>query len=1408
MTPGHDARTDEEAAPPNPDKPNKSAQALNVDDPQLIADRYRVDALLGRGGMASAYRVYDQRLEREVALKRFDLPSDDPQAGKMSEHFEREFHTLMQLAHPRVVQAFDYGRDREHPYYTMELLDGGDLRELAPLPWERVCAIAYDICSALSLLHSRRLVHRDLTPRNVRCTADGRAKLIDFGLLSPMGPTGTLAGTPPYVAPELVQSMTLDARSDLFSLGATLYFALTARVVFPARRFDQLRDLWRSNPLPPSALVEGCPPDLDALVLALLRIDVGSRPKSAAEVMERLRPLLKTPPDDELWTGRSFLVAPQLVGREPLVGTLRQRMVRTMRKRGGGFLIDAEAGLGRSRMLDAFVLEAKLIGAATVRASAADSARGPFGVAAALAQQLHEGAPELSRRAAARHPETCAILFGQGPTAPREMLVGNSESPTLLLVSFDSPLIDVTRADLDRTALLSALRTWMLAISEQRPLAIAIDDLDRVDEPSVALLASLSWEAPTHRVVYAVTTERGAPTTAPSALDVIAKHAEPITLEPLTESQILELLRSLFGDVPNLQLLSQRLQALCAGHPRECMLLAQHLVDHNAIRFEAGAWTLPGELADGLLPASMSDTWRAQIEVLSPLARRLGLLIALGVLERLSRERMVGLGLSDTAALDAALDELVARQVISGNPSGYAIRHGNLARLLTELSSEQELRESHRALARIYEQTGESPVAVAKHLLLGPTPEAGLDYIIARAKDSDARTTLCTESSNRVGAAQTAVTFQLALDEANRLGRPRRQLQALWVMLAGMSAQGEDAATYYGLPSDWLEQLKRDSGHFDYHHSFDDSMEPVLRVMHAFGKATERYEATPENDRVLAPQEAIKQLVSYVVFSIAVGARGNDLALLASLPALLQPFAPLNPMVAAMFDNSRGTLQMFQDKREPALATILDVLRQLDAITGADLAYVDRVRASLHHAASELNASLGVQAACAAHLEHSTPDPNQRVASYYVRKVAALQAGDWEAAERYRQQAELIALQSKARSMFSSLAGELDAHAMARDLTGLKQVRAGLHAMAATHPGWVPPMHVADAHYYRLCADIPAALAAARVGRGMAEVSRRWATAALTVEVELLVELGQADDAQQLAEPELSRCEQDDLHYLARGLACALAMAEAKLGNESQAIRRIERVIEQQQALGVTGLQLGRSYEHCARVAIWSRDVAAFERYAALAAVQYRPGESSVLGALYERLMDEARAAGVSDTRSNPADPRAERSLTTGITAHVSSALTGCSDASERAQRVLALLCHRGSKTRGFLFLLGNDGLTLSASNTICHTPAELEAFARRYLELELEDNELTLTAADVADMLDNGSASGVFVDQGGARYRAQLLSADVAGATRIVGIAVLSVSEDVDSLSVHRVAIEIARHLLEVDETRSAPAA
>src|SRR5205823_1724687 len=140
-----------------------------------ISDRYAVEAKLGRGGMGTVYRVRDEAAGRTLALKQLtmqpDTTSEDAVAAEL--RFRREFHTMVSLVHPRIVDVFDYGVDRGIPYYTMELLDGQDVADLERVAARQACALLRDVASALAFLHARRLLHRDLAPRNVRCTSTG-----------------------------------------------------------------------------------------------------------------------------------------------------------------------------------------------------------------------------------------------------------------------------------------------------------------------------------------------------------------------------------------------------------------------------------------------------------------------------------------------------------------------------------------------------------------------------------------------------------------------------------------------------------------------------------------------------------------------------------------------------------------------------------------------------------------------------------------------------------------------------------------------------------------------------------------------------------------------------------------------------------------------------------------------------------------------------------------------------------------------------------------------------------------------------------------------------------------------------------------------------------------------------------
>src|SRR6185295_19018902 len=158
---------------------NRQSAVMQGEPAALVGGRYQVEAELGHGGMARVYRVVDQRSGQKVALKQ--LACAEELVPTLRAMLEREYHTLFQLEHPRIVRAFDYGLDARGAYYTMELLDGRNAREAMKadeISVTAVCQLLRDAASALALIHSRGLVHRDVSPRNLWCTPDGHGKLI------------------------------------------------------------------------------------------------------------------------------------------------------------------------------------------------------------------------------------------------------------------------------------------------------------------------------------------------------------------------------------------------------------------------------------------------------------------------------------------------------------------------------------------------------------------------------------------------------------------------------------------------------------------------------------------------------------------------------------------------------------------------------------------------------------------------------------------------------------------------------------------------------------------------------------------------------------------------------------------------------------------------------------------------------------------------------------------------------------------------------------------------------------------------------------------------------------------------------------------------------------------------------
>jgi serine/threonine protein kinase len=270
---------------------------VSIVDGQLISGRYRLQTVLGRGGMATVWRGVDERLGRSVAVKLLDkADTADP---AMLQRFDREARTAGSLTHPNIVAVYDVGRDNGVPYLVMELIDGTSLATLlagGPLPVDKAVDVARQICDALAVAHAQGVVHRDIKPANILLTTTGTVKVCDFGIArlihqhqTDLTAPHTAIGTSGYMAPEQASGAVVDARADLYALGCVLYAMLTGHPPFIGD--NPLTVLWQHRHQTAASVASvrpTTPPDLDVLVSRLLAKNPADRPATATEVRDLL----------------------------------------------------------------------------------------------------------------------------------------------------------------------------------------------------------------------------------------------------------------------------------------------------------------------------------------------------------------------------------------------------------------------------------------------------------------------------------------------------------------------------------------------------------------------------------------------------------------------------------------------------------------------------------------------------------------------------------------------------------------------------------------------------------------------------------------------------------------------------------------------------------------------------------------------------------------------------------------------------------------------------------------------------------------------------------------------------------------------------------------------------------------
>jgi serine/threonine-protein kinase len=288
---------------------------------------YKVEAVLGSGGMGVVYKARQLALDRQVAVKMLLAgPFASPQElGR----FHRETAALADLQHPNIVQVYDAGDVDGRPYFAMELIEGGSLSQTlvgTPQSTQRAATLLLTLAQAIDAAHHSGIVHRDLKPANILLAADGTPKITDFGLARRLNEepiltrSGAALGTPSYMSPEQARGNTdsVGPAADVYALGAILYELLTGRPPFRgATDLETVQQVTAQEPVPPSRLNHSVPRDLETICLKCLRKEPGQRYSSAAALAEDIGRFMR---------GEAISARPE---------GLRRRLARRIRRRPG-----------------------------------------------------------------------------------------------------------------------------------------------------------------------------------------------------------------------------------------------------------------------------------------------------------------------------------------------------------------------------------------------------------------------------------------------------------------------------------------------------------------------------------------------------------------------------------------------------------------------------------------------------------------------------------------------------------------------------------------------------------------------------------------------------------------------------------------------------------------------------------------------------------------------------------------------------------------------------------------------------------------------------------------------------------------------------------------------------------------
>jgi class 3 adenylate cyclase len=654
----------EAAAPPAP-APTPTVPT------SFAAGRYQVKRFLGEGGRKRVYLAHDTRLDRDVA---FSLIKTEGLDASGLARVRREAQAMGRLgSHPHIVTVFDIGDENRQPYIIQEFMEGGSVQDIvdqAPehrLPIDQSLQIASEVCQALQHAHDRGIIHRDVKPGNIWLTADGHARLGDFGLavaldLSRMTQAGMMVGTVAYMPPEQALGGKVDSRSDLYGLGATLYEMTCGRPPFSGHDpVAVISQHLNTPPVAPSFHNSSLPPALNDLILKLLAKDPQDRPSSAEEVLTALQTLREQVEQGEVVAAAEpAAVTPigrvawgTFVGREREMEQLQERLADAFSGLGSVVMVLGDAGIGKTRLLQEFATYARLRGGQVLWGAAYEGeARLPYGpFAEALQDYVSRTSVEALRQAVTEGSSVLATM-----------------APELKAKLPDLPGPPPVAAEAETYRLFQEVTEFLKNASTSAPLLLVLEDLQWADKGSCSLLQHLARRLAGGRLLLAISCRE-----AELELSHPLREALPhfrresgfweLPLKGLRQSEVKELITVLAEhEVP--QPLVLALHQETEGNPFFVQETLKHLIETEVLYQEEGRWTSKATtISDFGLPESVREVMERRLAGLSEDCRRL-LQVGAVLGRRFSLSLAQRVAELDEDVILRAVEEALATQVV------------------------------------------------------------------------------------------------------------------------------------------------------------------------------------------------------------------------------------------------------------------------------------------------------------------------------------------------------------------------------------------------------------------------------------------------------------------------------------------------------------------------------------------------------------------------------------------------------------------------------------------------------------------------------------------------------------------------------------------------------------------------